>query len=445
MPLFPFDDCPHKTDELICQAAGKFFAKKHTTYGLKLDYQPYESGKHKHYLPDDVKHHYDVHADAHHHVRTYAIDVEATHTYSKSLVHKVKNPLIIHGKWYSDTFADLVIINNNCCFNAYPDVYPGDKLSVKCDNPLIGDPVELYKNFRYSVLSPGAIDAECSTTPTGTTCAFPYSVVALNNWVSATGYQVAVTDITDGAPATEDIAIYLQAVPEPGDEITVAASGLITAGGDPNGRLDPAAGTVAEEELLMTRDVISAQVCALSGIYSSLEPNGRADLDTTSGDLFFDCTERHEDPCVIEVIAEEVALATVITIDSGSSNQVIINVIGKDSLHFMAAPVLSNLDTPIVWNTKALSVLIDPATAPNDWTGNIIAPSASLLEIFANVASVDGSFLLGNPASTFRISGSQTFFEMPSRPLQVDIPEPTITLCTCLCESEDCDPEYRRH
>lgn len=440
--LFPPGECPKKTDDLLCEAAVERFAKAGTTYVTKHDYRPYQKAhqqqQHKpghkigHYLPPDVKTRYEQHAKQPHVVHAYSYPPTG---YSKNH-HVVKTPLIINGKWWSDTFADLVIINDACCFNLYPDVYPGDKLKATCENALIGDPSELYKNFRYSVLSPGSSNFDCTFVAGNPECSLPFSAVALGPWYSVTSFNVAEVGVTEGAPATDSVSFFSSIIPfgTAAEEITTNEAGYV--GDDVNSRLNPTGIVQDEDFILLNVERVAAQNCALAGVISGLEPNGQA---TFGGDtLTIDCQEFNANPCVVEALASDINNAATIDIESGSSNQVLINVLDEGGIFTDAEVVVSDSGTPVVFNFHSSTVVLRGPT----WTGNVLASKASVVELTDTVTEFSGSLLLGNPLSILRTSGTQTYDQSPNRVIPIPVPEPEITLCTCLCPEEDCHGHY---
>eukprot|EP01068_Selenidium_serpulae_P013114 Selendium_serpulae@DN5927_c0_g1_i2.p1 len=426
--LFPVGECPIKTDEAICAAAAKHFAKPYTSYGVKdyigrdvpLGYGPQDHyGQRAGYVADPVRKHY---------VRAYS-------HFQHKAESSSRGPVIVHGKWVSDTYADLVVINNNCCFNVYADVYPGDKLNTVCENPLIGDAADLFKNFRYSLLTPGDVDAEC----TDNSCSFPYSVVA-RNWIGSSEYEVAAFDTTTGAPATQDITIFLNSIIEGTMPVDTNSAGLVSPGGDPSRRLNPMAESVAPEEVSLTLDRVAQQVCTLSSIYFALLPNGFYTLAPVVDvlTLTLDCTEFNADPCVIEVPVDELGQAEDFFLQAGSSNQVIVNIIGEGQTVFNAGfSIVPDSSVALIWNTNSEGVLIAPTAGTEMIVGNFIQPKARLVTVSDTAVPLVASFLMGNPDSMFVIRGTRVI-EAPARPLAVDIPPPEITGCVCLCPQPEC-------
>lgn len=448
--LFPPDTCPHKTDNAICQIAGELYAKPGTTYGVKIDYYPRKQTGYK---------------PRYHHDHGYSLHIEG----EDESISRV-DPHIDHGVWWSDTHADLVVVNNGCCFNLFPAVSPGDKILTECNNGVVGDVNELYRNFQYSILTPGDTNLPCDTVrrrldamtkggahqhrrrlQAASPCVLQHTAI-MNNWLATDNYSVAATSQTAatsllGHPSPLVVIDQVAENAIPPNIISVNAPGtndeaIIRPGGDPSSRINPAAITEDVDDLEDLRTRVAAQNCALSNHLGYLEENGEATLSGST--LTLDCTSVAYDLCVIDVDAADINNASALQINYGTVDQLLINVNtdGILNMNFETTTFSpADNDLPIVWNVKgACAIRINTdTTAGGFFYGHLLAPVASAVNI--GETNFIGNVLLGNPSSVLStVDGTEWGEDVPLvRPFPHA--EPRITLCTCLCPEGDYCPQ----
>eukprot|EP01068_Selenidium_serpulae_P016147 Selendium_serpulae@DN6271_c1_g1_i2.p1 len=343
--------------------------------------------------------------------------------------------------WISDTFASVVAAGNNCCYNVYSNVKPGDRIDTDCTNDLIS--IDLNWIFVTSFLSPG--DVLLSSTQDATTQA---ALGAGGNLLlSGIGLFVTVATDLDGTPFNGyGLVIGGKFLSFSGGVIRGSSSSWVSEEANETFQLDTVTRDImSPADVEQFKDSVAASVCALSYQIEALEALATFDVNTG----VITCTETSvEDWCVVDITTDDL-LATndfsFVDATSGTDTRVFVRVHGSLAYYEGCFGDTPGLMVFVYVDAHKVTTSLTDACSSYAAISPFIAPVAFVttmnIEIPDTASPVQGPYVHGRKKSAISAYWrSGTLIGVNPTPEFTAPPaEREVFICDCLCKPDPKD------